>query len=103
MRMSGMPQGHPLKVGMLPPLRVCLAAIKPFDRPAACIRRHSTTFRPHGLKNAHGLKIQRFVCGHEETLVFVPVKQIPKAPFRLVTLGFRGCADNQDLIQDPHR
>ena len=38
----------------------------------------------------HCLKIQRFVCSHEETLVFVPVKQIPNATFRLVTLGVLG-------------
>jgi hypothetical protein len=32
------------------------------------------------------LKIQCFTCSREETLAFVLVNQMPKAPFRLVTL-----------------
>ena len=33
------------------------------------------------------LKIQCFVCSREETLAFVPVNQMPRAPFRLATFG----------------
>ena len=44
------------------------------------------------------LKIQCFVCSREETLAFVPVNIMPRAPFRLATLGFPDHVDNHDLI-----
>ena len=58
-----------------------------FDRPATCIHRHCTTCRPHGFWREHLLEDPTFcVCSREETLAFVPLNQMPRAPFRLVTL-----------------